>query len=257
MKSAIAAFVAAIPADAGNGHPVAAHHRRRGRLCHLRHAAHHRLAERARHPPRHDPDRRADLGRPPWRHDQDRPPRLGQHVGRGAGHAGPCRLPAPRRQSGPEAGPRRRGARRRCTSTTAPTPFPPRTSNSPPSRPRPTPATSSPPRPPRSSTSASTISRGADLVRLVEEIAARDAPGATVRARISGEAFLTPPGAALRPGRVGYPGGNRHRARAVDQRRHLGRPLPDPALPGGRFRPAQRHHAQGRRDAPRSRISMR
>ncbi len=39
------------------------------------------------------------------------------------------------------------------------------------------------------------LHRGADLVRLVEETAARAAPGATVRARISGEAFLTPPGA--------------------------------------------------------------
>ena len=38
------------------------------------------------------------------------------------------------------------------------------------------------------------LQKGADLVRLVEEIAAREAPGATVRARISGEAFLTPPG---------------------------------------------------------------
>src|ERR1044071_781496 len=36
--------------------------------------------------------------------------------------------------------------------------------------------------------------RGADLVRMVEEIAEREAPGSTVRARISGEAFLTPPG---------------------------------------------------------------
>ena len=36
--------------------------------------------------------------------------------------------------------------------------------------------------------------KGADLVRLVEETAAAAAPGATVRARISGEAFLTPPG---------------------------------------------------------------
>ena len=34
---------------------------------------------------------------------------------------------------------------------------------------------------------------GADLVRMVEDVAAREAPGATVRARISGEAFLTPP----------------------------------------------------------------
>ena len=38
------------------------------------------------------------------------------------------------------------------------------------------------------------LQRGADLVRLVEEIAGREAPGSTVRARISGEAFLTPPG---------------------------------------------------------------
>jgi succinyl-diaminopimelate desuccinylase len=38
------------------------------------------------------------------------------------------------------------------------------------------------------------LHRGADLVRLVEEIAEREAPGAKVRARISGEAFLTPPG---------------------------------------------------------------
>ena len=38
------------------------------------------------------------------------------------------------------------------------------------------------------------LQRGSDLVRLVEEIAEREAPGATVRARISGEAFLTPPG---------------------------------------------------------------
>jgi len=38
------------------------------------------------------------------------------------------------------------------------------------------------------------LQRGADLVRLVEEIADREAPGSKVRARISGEAFLTPPG---------------------------------------------------------------
>ena len=38
------------------------------------------------------------------------------------------------------------------------------------------------------------LQRGADLVKLVEEIAAREAPGSRVRARISGEAFLTPPG---------------------------------------------------------------
>lgn len=38
------------------------------------------------------------------------------------------------------------------------------------------------------------LQRGADLVKLVEEIAEHEAPGSTVRARISGEAFLTPPG---------------------------------------------------------------
>jgi succinyl-diaminopimelate desuccinylase len=38
------------------------------------------------------------------------------------------------------------------------------------------------------------LHRGADLVTMVEEIADREAPGAKVRARISGEAFLTPPG---------------------------------------------------------------
>ena len=38
------------------------------------------------------------------------------------------------------------------------------------------------------------LQRGADLVKRVEEIAEREAPGAKVRARISGEAFLTPPG---------------------------------------------------------------
>jgi len=38
------------------------------------------------------------------------------------------------------------------------------------------------------------LHRGEDLVRMVEEIAEREAPGSQVRARISGEAFLTPPG---------------------------------------------------------------
>ena len=98
MKSAIAAFVAALSRlEQTARHAVAADHRRRGRLCDLRHAADHRLAERAADPPRHDPDRRADLGRPPRRHGEDRPPRLGQHVDRGAGRPGPCRLSAPRR----------------------------------------------------------------------------------------------------------------------------------------------------------------
>jgi succinyl-diaminopimelate desuccinylase len=38
------------------------------------------------------------------------------------------------------------------------------------------------------------LHKGADLVRMVEEIAEGEAPGAKARARISGEAFLTPPG---------------------------------------------------------------
>ena len=38
------------------------------------------------------------------------------------------------------------------------------------------------------------LHKGADLVRMVEEAAAGAAPGTKVRARISGEAFLTPPG---------------------------------------------------------------
>ncbi|MDP9423267.1 MAG: succinyl-diaminopimelate desuccinylase [Pseudomonadota bacterium] len=38
------------------------------------------------------------------------------------------------------------------------------------------------------------LQQGEQLIRMVEEIAEREAPGATVRARISGEAFLTPPG---------------------------------------------------------------
>ena len=38
------------------------------------------------------------------------------------------------------------------------------------------------------------LHRGADLVTMVEQVAEREAPGSTVRARISGEAFLTPPG---------------------------------------------------------------
>ena len=38
------------------------------------------------------------------------------------------------------------------------------------------------------------LQRGADLVKLVEEVTKREAPGSKVTARISGEAFLTPPG---------------------------------------------------------------
>ena len=91
------------------------------------------------------------------------------------------------------------------------------------------------------------LQRGADLVRMVEEVAEREAPGATVRARISGEAFLTPPGQLYDVIVAAIEEETGISARAVDQRRHVGRPLPDRAMPGGRFRPAQRHDAQARR----------
>jgi succinyl-diaminopimelate desuccinylase len=38
------------------------------------------------------------------------------------------------------------------------------------------------------------LHKGVDLVRMVEKIAEREAPGSSVKARLSGEAFLTPPG---------------------------------------------------------------
>ena len=38
------------------------------------------------------------------------------------------------------------------------------------------------------------LQHGADLVKRIEDIAEREAPGSKVQARISGEAFLTPPG---------------------------------------------------------------
>ena len=111
------------------------------------------------------------------------------------GRSGPCRLPSPRRQSDPAAGARRRRARRapprrRHRRLSAVEPGVHRRS-----RRRPTPATSSP----ASATAQlnirfNNLQRGADLVRMVEEIAEREAPGSKVRARISGEAFLTPPG---------------------------------------------------------------
>ena len=83
----------------------------------------------------------------------------------------------------------------RSISTTAPTLSRPRTSNSPPFRRRPSASNVIP----ASATAQlnirfNNLQRGADLVQLVEEIAEREAPGSTVRARISGEAFLTPPG---------------------------------------------------------------
>ncbi len=136
-------------------------------------------------PPGHDPDRRADLGRAARRHGEDRPARIGQHVDRRAGHAGPRRLPAPRRQSDPEAG---AGCSRRSTpsiSTTAPTPSRRRTWNSPRSARRPRRATSSRRRRPRSSTSASTICSAAPT----SSGWSRRSPSARRPARPSARAF--------------------------------------------------------------------
>ena len=248
MKSAIAAFVVGgRRVAAGQGNALAAHHRRRGRLCHLRHAADHRMAGRARHPPRHDPDRRADLGRPPGRHDQDRAARVGQHVDRRAGHAGPCRLSAPRRQSGAQAGAGRRGARcassrRRNRGFSALEPrihrhldADQRQQRHPGLRDRP--AQHPLQRPParRRPGPAGRGNRRAGGAR-------RHRPRPHLRRSVPDAA-----GRALRCRRIGDPRGNRHRAGTVDQRRHVRRPFPDQAMPGGRFRPAQRKHAQGRR----------
>ena len=251
MKSAIAAFVAAAVARrASTGHDLPDHHRRRGRPCDLRHAADHRLAERAADPARHDPDRRADLGRPARRHRQDRPARLGQHVDRGARRAGPRRLSrtAPTTRSRRWRGSSRRSTR--STSTTATTPSSRRTSSSPRSS---TPTNASNVIPGAATAQLNirfnNLQRGADLVRMVEEIAEREAPGAKVRARISGEAFLTPPGPLYDVIVEAIEEETGIATGALDQRRHVRRPLPDPALPGRRFRPSQRDDAQARRSA--------
>ena len=165
MKSAIAAFVAArVAARAGQRHAVAADHRRRGRLCDLRHAADHRLAERAPDPARHDPDRRADFGRPARRHGQDRPPRLGQHVDRRARRrraTSPTRTaPTIRSRRSPASSPRWTRVHLDDGTDAVPA-VEPRIHRR--SRRRPTPATSFPARRPRSSTSASTISTEAPI----------------------------------------------------------------------------------------------
>ena len=118
----------------------------------------------------------------------------------------------PHRATNPVAAarPRDRRAGRASISTTAPTQFPPRTSNSPRSRRRPAQATSFRARRPPSSTSASTtFSEGADLVRMVEEIAEREAPGAKVTRAHLRRGVPDPAGPALRRGRRGDRGGDR------------------------------------------------
>ena len=88
---------------------------------------------------------------------------------------------------------------------------------------------------------------GAELVAMIECIAHDVKPNAKVLGKISGEAFLTPPGdlsglvaEAIHAETGVMPG-------AVDHRRHVGRPLPVGAVPGGRIRPAQRDDAQAGR----------
>ena len=61
------------------------------------------------------------------------------------------------------------------------------------------------------------------------------------------ESFLTRSDGAGRPAGGGDPRGDRPRAGAFDQRRHVGRPLLQGRLPGGRVRPRRRDHAPGRR----------
>ena len=89
--------------------------------------------------------------------------------------------------------------------------------------------------------------RGADLVRMVEEIAEREAPGSTGARAHFGRGVPHSARQAVRRRRRSDRGGNRPKARAFDQRRHIRRPFPDRILPSGRFRPAQRVDAQGRR----------
>jgi succinyl-diaminopimelate desuccinylase len=93
------------------------------------------------------------------------------------------------------------------------------------------------------------LHKGADLVRTVEEIAAREAPGASSPGAHIGRGVPHSAWPALRCRRRGDPRGNRGGAGAVDQRRDVRRPVPDPAMPGGRFRASQRDDAQGRRNS--------
>ena len=99
-----------------------------------------------------------------------------------------------------------------------------------------------------SSTSASTISSAAPTWSSWSAAPPRQAaPGATVEAKISGEAFLTPPGPIYDIVSAAIEAETGAKPQPLHPWRHLRRPLPDRALPGGRFRPAQRDHAQARR----------
>ncbi len=106
------------------------------------------------------------------------------------------------------------------------------------------------------STSASTTCTPADDVRawLQRRI---DAAGGRcdLRTECSGEAFLTAPGRLSRGRGRGGARGDRQDAGTQHLGRHLGRPLHQGRLPGGRIRHARRDAAQGRRERPRSTTS--
>ena len=148
----------------------------------------------------------------------------------------------------PEAGQRDRWRWRRCNSTTATTPSSPPISRSPRSRRRAR-ATNVIPGWARAQLNIrfNNLQRGEDLVALVRRTAEAAAPGATVEAKISGEAFLTPAGPIYEIVSAAIEAETGADAAPLHPWRHLRRPLPDRALPGGGFRPPQRHHAQAGR----------
>ena len=164
------------------------------------------------------------------------------------GRAGSRRLPAPHEQPDPSPRPSDRRAGRASTSTTAPTPSRRPTSSSPASTLRRMSATSF-----RASATAQLNIRFNNLQKgdrpradgrgdRRARGAGRHGPRAHFRRSVPDSARP-----ALRRRRRRHRRGDRPRARAVHQRRDVRRPLPHPALPGRRFRPAQRDHAQGRR----------
>jgi succinyl-diaminopimelate desuccinylase len=85
---------------------------------------------------------------------------------------------------------------------------------------------------------------GAGLEQRIRAIV--ETEGGTLEAKISGEAFLTPPGdfsALVSAAIESVTGGN---TRTFDHRRHLRRAVPLATVPGGGIRPLQRNDAQAR-----------
>ncbi len=196
-----------------------------------------------------DPDRRADVRGAARRYRQDRPAGLGQYVGDGAGRAGPCRLPAPRRQSDPRPRQGDRRARPRSISTTAAMPSSRPTSKSPRSRRR-SRATNVIPGWARAQLNIrfNNLQRGADLVALVRRTAEAAAPGATVEAKNLRRGLPQPRPARSTPSSA--PRSRRRPEQSPNSPPHGGTSdgrFLNALCPGGRFRPAQRHHAQARR----------